>query len=71
VLCNFRRCKVCEQKCPTGAIDGPSIDFKECVRCSDCEIQLIERRGVCGHDMEEIRPRLVQVRMRARSASRA
>ncbi|MEX2048790.1 MAG: 4Fe-4S binding protein [Gemmatimonadota bacterium] len=64
-------CKVCEQKCPTGAIDGPSVDFKECVRCNECEIQLIERRGVCGHHMEEIRPRLVQVRMRARSASGA
>ena len=58
-------CKVCEQKCPTGAIDGPTIDFKECVRCNDCEIQLIEQSGVCRHDMEEIRPRLIQVRMRS------
>jgi len=54
-------CKVCEQKCPTGAIRGSDIDFKECVRCNICEIQMIEKRGVCRHDMEEIRPRLVQL----------
>jgi polyferredoxin len=60
--CNH--CKVCEQKCPTGAIRGPEIDFKECVRCNTCEIQLIEKRGVCRHDMEEIRPRLVQLEIR-------
>ncbi len=54
-------CKVCEHRCPTGAIDGASLDFKECVRCNDCEIQLIERAGVCRHDMEAIRPRLVQL----------
>ncbi len=58
-------CKVCEQKCPTGAIAGPRIDFKECVRCNECEIQLIERTGVCRHEMEEFRPRLIQVRMRS------
>jgi Na+-translocating ferredoxin:NAD+ oxidoreductase RnfG subunit len=57
-------CKVCEQRCPTGAIDGPAIDFKECVRCNDCEVQLIERTGVCRHDMEAIRPRLVQLKTR-------
>ncbi len=57
-------CKVCERRCPTGAIDGPQIDFKECVRCNDCEIQLIQRTGVCRHDMEAIRPRLVQLRAR-------
>ena len=54
-------CKVCEQKCPTGAIEGPVIDFKECVRCNICEVQLIEQTGVCKHDMEVIRPRLVQL----------
>jgi ferredoxin/Na+-translocating ferredoxin:NAD+ oxidoreductase RnfG subunit len=57
-------CKVCEQRCPTGAIRGPDIDFAECVRCNVCEIQLIEKRGVCRHSMEEIRPRLVQVETR-------
>jgi 4Fe-4S binding domain/FMN-binding domain len=54
-------CKVCEHRCPTGAIDGPALDFKECVRCNDCEIQLIERRGVCKHDMEVVRSRLVHL----------
>lgn len=56
-------CKVCEQDCPTGAIDGPHIDFKECVRCNVCETNLIERVGACRHDMETIRPRLVQLRV--------
>jgi polyferredoxin len=57
-------CKVCEQSCPTGAIEGPSIDFKECVRCNICEIKLLARAGTCGHDMDEIRPRLVQLNTR-------
>ena len=56
-------CKVCEQDCPTGAIDGPNIDFKECVRCNRCETNLIEQVGVCQHDMSKIRPRLVQLRV--------
>jgi polyferredoxin len=55
-------CKVCEQTCPTGAIRGPEIDFKECVRCNVCEIQLIERSGVCRHEIEDVRPRLVQLK---------
>jgi len=55
-------CKVCEQKCPTGAIEGPQIDFKECVRCNVCEVELIEKAGVCRHDMEMIRPRLIQLK---------
>ena len=55
-------CKVCEQKCPTGAIRGDRVDFKECVRCNVCEIELLEKTGVCRHDMEMIRPRLVQLK---------
>jgi ferredoxin len=51
-------CKVCEQHCPTGAIRGPDIDFKECVRCDVCEIKLIARSGVCKHDMEEVKLRI-------------
>ena len=54
--CDF--CKVCEQKCPTGAITGPEIDFKECVRCNTCEIQLREKAGVCRHDMKKVRLRI-------------
>lgn len=40
-------CKVCERSCPTGAIRGPDIDFKECVRCDTCEVKLLTRAGVC------------------------
>ncbi len=54
-------CKVCEQHCPTGAISGPDIDFKECVRCNICEVKLLTKAGVCKHDMEKIQPRLVQL----------
>jgi len=55
-------CKVCEQACPTGAIRGPDIDFKECVRCNVCEVKLIQKAGVCRHDIEKLRPRLVQLK---------
>jgi Na+-translocating ferredoxin:NAD+ oxidoreductase RnfG subunit/ferredoxin len=51
-------CKVCEHACPTGAIRGPDIDFKECVRCDVCEIKLIARSGVCKHDIEEVKIRI-------------
>ena len=54
-------CKVCEQSCPTGAISGPDVDFKECVRCNICEVKLLTKAGVCRHDMEKIQPRLVQL----------
>lgn len=47
-------CKVCEHACPTGAIRGPLIDFKECVRCDICESKLINRAGSCRHSVEEI-----------------
>ena len=51
-------CKVCEHSCPTGAIRGPKIDFKECVRCDICETKLINRAGVCKHDMETVAVRI-------------
>jgi len=50
-------CKVCEHACPTGAIRGPAIDFKECVRCDVCEIKLITKAGVCKHSVEEVKSR--------------
>ena len=56
-------CKVCEQACPTGAIEGPDIDFKECVRCNICEIKLIEKAGVCRHDTAHYEHRLVQLKV--------
>lgn len=51
-------CKVCEHACPTGAIRGPSIDFKECVRCDICDYKLIARSGVCKHDMDTVKVRI-------------
>lgn len=56
-------CKVCEQACPTGAIEGPRIDFRECVRCNICEAKLIEQAGVCRHEIDEVRRRLVQLKV--------
>ena len=54
-------CSVCEQACPTAAIQGPTIDFKECVRCNICEIKLNEKAGVCRHGIGEVESRLVQI----------
>jgi Pyruvate/2-oxoacid:ferredoxin oxidoreductase delta subunit len=56
-------CKVCEQRCPTRAIQGADIDFKECVRCNVCEVNLIEKAGVCRHDMQVVRSRLVKLKV--------
>jgi len=61
-----RLCTVCEHSCPTGAIRKERIDFKECVRCNACETKLIQKAGVCRHDIEKIRPRLVQIEAAAR-----
>ena len=47
-------CTMCEQSCPTGAIKRESIDFKECVRCNVCEVRLIEKAGVCKHDLDKV-----------------
>ena len=55
-------CKVCEQHCPTAAIAGADVTFMECVRCSDCEVKLIERAGACRHEASVVRERLVQIR---------
>ena len=50
-------CKVCEKSCPTGAIRGHAIDFKECVRCDICESKLITKAGVCKHTVEDVMAR--------------
>jgi len=50
-------CKVCEHACPTGAIRGPDIDFKECVRCDICEAKLVDKSGVCKHSIDEVAAR--------------
>ncbi len=51
-------CKVCEHACPTGAIRGPEIDFKECVRCDVCERKLIDKAGTCKHSVPELKQRV-------------
>jgi len=51
-------CKVCEHACPTGAIRGANIDFKECVRCDLCERKLIDKAGTCRHSVPELKERL-------------
>lgn len=51
-------CRVCERDCPTGAISGAEIDFRECVRCDICERRLLDRAGTCRHDMDTIRVRM-------------
>lgn len=51
-------CRVCERDCPTGAIRGASIDFKECVRCDICDRRLLDRAGTCRHDMQTITIRM-------------
>lgn len=50
-------CSVCEHSCPTGAIRGEEIDFKECVRCDICEGKLISKSGVCKHEIEDVKAR--------------
>jgi Na+-translocating ferredoxin:NAD+ oxidoreductase RnfG subunit/ferredoxin len=59
-------CKVCEHACPTGAIRGPEIDFKECVRCNICETKLLTKAGVCRHSLEFVQARLVRLKTTAR-----
>jgi NosR/NirI family nitrous oxide reductase transcriptional regulator len=54
-------CTVCEHVCPTGAIQRESIDFRECVRCNACEVKLVERAGVCRHDMDKV-AHLIQIK---------
>lgn len=54
--CNM--CRVCERDCPTGAIRGPDIDFKECVRCDVCDRRLLDRAGTCRHDVQTITLRM-------------
>jgi Pyruvate/2-oxoacid:ferredoxin oxidoreductase delta subunit len=54
-------CTVCEHDCPTGAIQREQIDFKECVRCNRCEVNLRQQAGVCRHDLGKV-TQLVQLR---------
>ena len=54
-------CKVCEKACEWGAIQGPTIIKRECVRCDDCE-RLYADTKKCPHwlillkDLKKARP---------------
>lgn len=41
-------CTLCEKTCEWGAIRGPKIVKRECVRCDDCE-RLADNRSACPH----------------------
>jgi len=43
-----RTCKICEKTCEWGAIRGPEIVKRECVRCDDCERLYLDRQK-CPH----------------------
>ena len=50
--CNH--CKICEKACEWGAIRGPAIVLRECVRCDDCE-RLYADTKKCPHHLIIIR----------------
>jgi NosR/NirI family transcriptional regulator, nitrous oxide reductase regulator len=41
-------CKICEKTCEWGAIRGPAIVKRECVRCDDCERLYLDQQK-CPH----------------------
>jgi polyferredoxin len=41
-------CRICQKACEWGAIDGPRILVRECVRCDDCE-RLYADEAKCPH----------------------
>jgi polyferredoxin len=43
-----RTCKICEKTCEWGAIRGPVIVKRECVRCDDCERLYMDQQK-CVH----------------------
>jgi len=43
-----RTCKICEKTCEWGAIRGPQIVKRECVRCDDCERLYLDQQK-CPH----------------------
>jgi Na+-translocating ferredoxin:NAD+ oxidoreductase RnfG subunit len=59
-------CTVCEHTCPTGAIKREAIDFRECVRCNECEVKLKTTAGVCRHDIDKVSA-LIQIKRKPHS----
>lgn len=49
-----RTCRICEKACQWGAIKGPRIVMRECVRCDDCE-RLYDDTTRCPHHLIIIR----------------
>jgi len=49
-----KTCRICEKTCEWGAIRGPEIIKRECVRCDDCE-RLYEDTKKCPHHLIIIR----------------
>jgi polyferredoxin len=47
-------CKICEKTCEWGAIRGPQIVKRECVRCDDCERLYLDQKK-CPHWLIQIR----------------
>jgi polyferredoxin len=43
-----KTCKICEKTCEWGAIRGPRIVARECVRCDDCERLYLDQQK-CPH----------------------
>jgi len=56
-----RTCRICEKTCEWGAIRGPEIVKRECVRCDDCERLYLDRQK-CPHwlILLKVRPSGVQ-----------
>jgi NosR/NirI family nitrous oxide reductase transcriptional regulator len=49
-----KTCKICEKACEWGAIHGPTIVKRECVRCDDCERLYLDQQK-CPHWLIQIR----------------
>jgi polyferredoxin len=48
-------CKICEKACEWGAIQGPTIVKRECVRCDDCERLYLDQKK-CPHWIILLKP---------------
>jgi polyferredoxin len=48
-------CKICEKTCEWGAIQGPLIVKRECVRCDDCERLYLDQKK-CPHWIILLKP---------------
>ena len=48
-------CKICEKTCEWGAIQGPKIVKRECVRCDDCERLYLDQKK-CPHWIILLKP---------------